>query len=917
MIRSARTKIASKVAKIESSDDFHYAKWLRAPKISAPPVEVLYFYQVLDGYEIEQLKVPNSLKLKFRLPLDEELPSLKQKYKIEKPKSYLVFFGLTRPQLFYSKENLLSAPSITDYKSHLQAKPKIIDQSPIFIAKSSETINQSSHFIVKQAETIDQTEIFLIKASDSIDLSRNFLIAIGNLYQQNFVIPGSLVYDISFNIVLPEITDHLANLIPSVYNIELLNAEQFKTDSIDSNSYNIESFKNPSIEKIKVPGIDDLINTTIATEYIPIDEMAQANVIFYTPTFEIAHPVFKVKIDMPKTVVKKVVVKQKNLEPTIIDILNDTNFSESSKLNIKSLLSSFRELTWEDYSKTIDTLDSYKSAGAEFLASNSFALLSDELGYDKFDQTASAISYLFKKSALKSILIISESNRITEYWEPVFKKIAKEIRAKRIEPGNTKKIKSNMLWFLNVDDIGKLEVKDFEKLDMIVFDELINIKSAAPQIDKIVEKVEPHFIWFLTAVNNEKHNKNLLENFEFTKQVEFNSFGNKLSQIFNEDHPVITKDVWLDLDEMQKFEYAEAIAVAKEELEMLFDSANPLRFQSNIFTIIHKLKQILNFSSFRNISPKANIMLEQVDAIARNKKKAVVFTQYDVNGMKKIEKALEANDVKFVIGKNGMSTEELKKTLNNFYERDDIPIFLTNLKASRLRINLNKVPYIINFDQWWNPATLWQNTDDLGLNDDLVNPVVVYNYYIKNTFEADTQRVLEEKGFDIRYLFENLKSETISEMITPEDWLAIFGLNSNYKKQINSERAKILSKLQTIDLNSYKALMKYFFSYLGYKDITVMDIDDEPMFYLIGSAKKGSTSVNLHSKCLLTTNLKKEDYEEVIHFKPAANEIKRKFIITNGEFAERVTNGTMYIDGKELANFILTLGLKNQLIKRK
>ncbi len=129
------------------------------------------------------------------------------------------------------------------------------------------------------------------------------------------------------------------------------------------------------------------------------------------------------------------------------------------------------------------------------------------------------------------------------------------------------------------------------------------------------------------------------------------------------------------------------------------------------------------------------------------------------------------------------------------------------------------------------------------------------------------------------------------------------------------KRNKILSKLQSIDLNGYKALMKYFFSYLGYRDISVMDIDDEPMFYIIGTARKGATPINLHGKCLLTNNIKKEDYEEVIHFKPAANEIKRKFVITNGDFKERVTNGTMYIDGKDLANFVLTLGLKSQLIK--
>jgi hypothetical protein len=150
-----------------------------------------------------------------------------------------------------------------------------------------------------------------------------------------------------------------------------------------------------------------------------------------------------------------------------------------------------------------------------------------------------------------------------------------------------------------------------------------------------------------------------------------------------------------------------------------------------------------------------------------------------------------------------------------------------------------------------------------------------------------------------------------------DDWLAVFGMNDQFNKNINSERNKILTKLQGIDLNSYKTLMKYFFVSIGYRDISVMDIDDEPMFYIIGTAKKGTTPVSLYGKCLLTSDLKKEDYEEIIHFKPAANEIKRKFVITNGQFTERVKNGTMYIDGRDLANLVLTLDLKSHIIKKK
>lgn len=903
MIRTARSKIASKVAKIELTDDFHYAKWLRKPRIITPEVKSLYYSEVLDDFNIEQLKIPNNLKLKFRL-FAGEIPGVRQKYKLEKPRAYLIFFGLTKPQLYTLKENLLSDITIYDLTSGLPQIPVIYDQSSIFIAKPAKVYDESPLFISKQTSTINKS----ILIADEII----------STYSNDISFSDISVKEVPLLIHQPKITDQLANLVPQIYSIELLNVEKFENKIFESELVEFEKFEEPLLTKIDVPGIDNIINSTTSSFSIPLEEIPQADVKFYSPSFEIAHPVFKVKIDLPKTVVKKVVVKQKNLDPVVIDALNDSNFSDSAKSEILSLLSSFRELSWEEYCSNLKGLDTHQLESGKFLSSNNFAMLNDELGYEKFNQTSAAISYLNKKGNIKSVLLISDNNRFNEYWSTSLKTYSKEIKIKKIEPGTTKKVRGNsVLWFLDVNDIGKIELKDFEKLDLVLFDELVNIKSSSDQIDQIVNKIEPNYIWFLSAITNKKSIKKFLEEFSFVQRVEFNYFGKTLEEI-QVDKPVVTiNNIWLQMDEMQLFEYSEAMIQAKDELTKLFDSPNPLRFQSNIFSIIHKLKQILNFSAFRNISPKANLLIEQVEVIQRNKKKAAVFTQYDVNGMKKIEKALEANNIKFVVGRNGMSTEELKHSLDTFYERKEVAVFLTNLKPSRLKLKIKEVPYLINFDQWWNPVTIWQNEDDLGINNPINAPVIMYNYNIRNTFEEDLQKILIEKGFNNRYLFDNLKSETVSELITPDDWLFVFGINDQYKKVLNSERLKVLNKLHTIDLNGYKGIIKYFFSYLGYRDLSIMDIDDEPMFYIIGTARKGTTPVNLHGKCLLTTDVKREDYEEVIHFKPASNEIKRKFVITNGEFSERIVNGTMYIDGKDLANFILTVGLKTQLIKKK
>ena len=71
-----------------------------------------------------------------------------------------------------------------------------------------------------------------------------------------------------------------------------------------------------------------------------LGDVYKRQVIFYTPTFDIAHSVFKVKIDLQKSVVKKVVINQKNLTTFVFDGLNDEQISESQKAEIMSLLSS-------------------------------------------------------------------------------------------------------------------------------------------------------------------------------------------------------------------------------------------------------------------------------------------------------------------------------------------------------------------------------------------------------------------------------------------------------------------------------------------------------------------------------------------------------------------------------------------------
>ena len=122
-----------------------------------------------------------------------------------------------------------------DFKSEMPQIPDVIDQSSVFIAKPVPLFDQSSVFILKAGSSFDESSFFSIQTTDTFDQKINFT--------------NVSVKEIPLFITPPQITDELANLVPEVYNIELLNVEKFDQNIIDSHEYKIEEFVLPKLEQ--------------------------------------------------------------------------------------------------------------------------------------------------------------------------------------------------------------------------------------------------------------------------------------------------------------------------------------------------------------------------------------------------------------------------------------------------------------------------------------------------------------------------------------------------------------------------------------------------------------------------------------------------------------------------------------------
>ncbi|AFH49581.1 Superfamily II DNA/RNA helicase [Ignavibacterium album JCM 16511] len=878
VVRQARKKLATSISKIEVRDEFQFNKWLRPAvnkKIEIPKVRTFE-----DPYlvEFDRLRPPLAVKFKFNFS-QPELPSVKFPEFNQKARSYMVFFTIP--------------------------KQRVINKSDIFVCNKKAEV-RSVEFNLKTT-VINKSKIYIPEAPKII--------------QKSFAIIAPLLKEMPMLIRQPLIKDYLSEMIPEIIKIDLLDEQSVSFDIDQKNvwqKFEVDKIKTPKIYKIKIPGVENIFNTITSTRIIPIIDLEITQIYDFKTSIDSIPKISKAKFELNKTSAQKINFSQYETKAEVIDVLGSEHSSLSDK--IKHILSPIVDLKWEDVVNQLNFLKDHEIEGAKFLTEHNFAILADELGIDKKTQLLAAAKFLLRTGNINSVLCITLDKKLYDSsiskkfdydfaWESILQKKFHDLHYTIISTEKENIERQTHLTFL---PINKLNTDSFELLkklrrfDLVILDDLITGFTSKEIIDQIIKKIEPEYFWITSDIVNEGINETLINEFDFGSKVEFSYLARNLESI-KTDSETLRKEVWFELDEMQVFEYEEAVNSAKDELIKTFETMNPFKFQSNIFTLIHKLKQILNFSSFRNISPKATHLIEQLVSVSRNRRKALIFTQYDENGLKKIDQVLTNNDLKFVLIKNGATIEEIKKSVEDFYNRKEICALVTNLKPSKLSIDLSKISYIINFDQWWNPVINWQNETDLKLDNSRNNKIVIFDYYIKNTFEEDLKFFLQTKGLLHKDVFEFVKNEVIADMIPASQWLKFFGHSVNDDESAKELYEELVAFIEQTDLSKFKEMVQLVLNSIGFKEIEIMDIKQEPSFYITGFAKKGRSKFELQAKGIMSDKVTLADYEEMLTTQNKEKNSKR-LLFANCEIEKIETNRITFIDKYLLANYIQLLG---------
>jgi hypothetical protein len=881
MYKAIRKKVAKSVSSINSAEDFAWGKWLKEPQLSFHEIDPfstsLINAKDLNTWLVSKSTATSILKGISLFPADV-YPELKAIHP-KKTKTNPVFFGLGA-----TRTERIKFSGVDDlYKK----KPAEVN-----FKKEPVKIN-----------------VFTPKFDD--------------LKQEK----------VDWQINPPEITEKLSALKPKVFNLELLNPESFNSSAFASNSQsvNVDILKTfPRIFKVKILGLDKIkLGKIYFLKNVNLSETKLDNKTFnqINKSIRITGRTF----GFEKT--KPLKIFGENDESERRKFFKDELIPNVSAIEIvKASLEPVEKIkVREKHENIFNSLYRYQEESAEFLIDNNYALLADELGLGKTIEAISALKNLFRTGEIKSAVVICRKHDIgdtnlaaaTGYidgWVGHFHKWAPELSFSIVKGTPQERAltwkKHSLVHIASYDsfffDIGEdiIDSKKLKGTHCFVFDEAQDIFKKVLDSNKFLKSINPKFIWALSSlpVENVKADLNsvLIQKYPINT-----SLSRSRDQVSGQIPKVTWQENWIPFDEEQRAEYNDTLHAAKEKVHWLLETGNPLRFQANIFTILHQLKQVCNFAAAKETSPKTELLLKHVDTIAQNKKKVIIFSQYDKMGTKKLEELLKKQGVKYKTYQPGMSTKEMETAVDSFIGNKNVVALIAGVKASRLRINSEVVPYAIHFDQWWNPVFLWQTEESIFLpagGGNNKQSLSVYSYLIKDSIEEKIQCLLYRKGLLNKNIVDSIPAESIAELISNEEWLEVFDLpDLKFKKNDELKLSSSIKNIVNLTPKETTEKARSFLQKIGCRNIEIEE-ESSDTFILSGKYKKADSELSLFAKCFVQEKVNGEPIRDFVLNSKEKIKGGKIFIISTGSFVldenQKLDENVSLINGKLFANYL-------------
>lgn len=415
--------------------------------------------------------------------------------------------------------------------------------------------------------------------------------------------------------------------------------------------------------------------------------------------------------------------------------------------------------------------------------------LADDMGLGKTLQTIALLAFAHQTTDKSSLIVMPRS--LLFNWQREVKKFAPQLST-YIFHGNDRDfgaaLKTDLILTTYAIVRNEIERLKEESFLYVVLDESQNIKNVNALTTKAIMLLQADYRLALSGTPVENNLGELYSLFRFLNPAMFGTLTN-----FNRDYltPIqkhgdkvamrhlrqkiypfvlrrLKQDVLKDLpDKIEQTLYVEMSDAQRnlyEQRRQFYQAAIKAQIakkgikgsQFFIFQAMNELRQIAsipeNISDGKVVSPKREMLEEQLLDLIANGHKALVFANY-LAAVELIGEAMEKAGIDYV-SMTG-ATRDRQRLVDRFQNNPDCKVFIMTLKTGGTGLNLTSADTIFIFDPWWNVAAENQAIDRAHRFGQ-TNKVLAYKLI--------TQGTIEEKILELQ----QLKKELFDSIITTD-----------------------------------------------------------------------------------------------------------------------------------------------------
>ena len=437
----------------------------------------------------------------------------------------------------------------------------------------------------------------------------------------------------------------------------------------------------------------------------------------------------------------------------------------------------------------------YQLEGIAFLMPRHAALLADEMGLGKTAQAILSIRLLIQAGLVRRVLIVCPKALVFNWARELklwaadlpFETFVGDVELRR----TTWHISTCPVKLINYELLTRdAEFLDDDRasFDLVVLDEAQRIKNRDSKTAQAARSIRRSRSWALTGTPIENRHEDLVHIFEFVDpgrvprdvpakrlpQLTADCILRRTKEDVQADIPAkVIRDLPIELTPEQRdaYDLAESEGVIR-----LNDLGDTITVQ-HVFQLVMRLKQICNFDPSTGASAKLEQLLADMEEVAANGRKAIVFSQW-VEPLEILARALAEFGPMQFHGKVAVS--QRPAIIDQFRTDPNRHVLLMSYGTGSVGLNLQFASHLFLFDRWWNPAV-----EDQAINRahriGQKNSVTVTRFLVENTIEGRIAEVLESK----RRLFAELLEQNGPPPVlglTEEEIFGLFDIEPRPKK---------------------------------------------------------------------------------------------------------------------------------------